>query len=298
MADRPKTVSDRTASLAPILPTTPLLSSVQSGWQGITLEHFRYPPFETPEYVYSDHKIAIHTHIPPHLHVKRRLDGQVQYEQVLTEQVIVVPATVAHQVQWDQISEFLILTIKPEVIRQSAYEAIAPDQVDLIPRLPQADPLIQQLGLALKAELELNGGGDRLYVESLINCLALHLLKKYSAVLPPVLPAGRLPQPALRQVTDYINNHLEHDLKLADLAALVGMSACYFATQFKQATGISPHQFVVQRRLGRSQQLLKHTEAAIADIAIQCGFSSQSHLTRLFRKQFGTTPRAYRNAVK
>lgn len=116
----------RKASLAPVLPSIPLLSSVGAGWQGITLEQFHYPPFETPEYSYADHKIAIHTHVPQNLWVKRRLNGRVQYEQVSTEQVIVVPARVTHQVQWAQRSEFLILTLNPDVLSQVAYETIAP----------------------------------------------------------------------------------------------------------------------------------------------------------------------------
>lgn len=276
-----------------------MLSSVQSGWQGIALEHFHYPPYETPEYAYADHKIAIHTRIPQDLQVKRRLDGRVHYEQVLTEQVIVVPATVAHQVQWDRPSEFLILTLSPEVLRHTAYEIISPDQIDLVPCLPKPDPLIKHIGLALKSELEANGGCDRVYVESLVNCLKVHLLKWYSAT-PPALESqtGKLPQARLKQVVDYIYEHLEQELKLAELAALVGMSVCYFAWLFKQTTGVPPHQFIVQHRLERAQQLLECSDRTIADIAIQCGFSSQSHLTRSFRKHLGTTPKAYRNAMR
>lgn len=301
MAEVPEPIADRQIALAPILPHAPRFSSVDSALlnlegQGITLEHFHYPPFETPEYTYPDHKIAIHTRIAPDLQVKRKLDGRVQYELVLTEQVIVVPAQVSHQVQWDRSSEFLILTLKPEVLRQAVGE-IAPDRVDLVPKCPQVDPLIQQLGLALKAELETHGNRDRLYIESLVNCLALQLLKKCSAVSPTFNPKSTsLSQTALRQVIDYVDEHLGQNLKLRDLAELAGMSTCYFASLFKQATGQSPHQFIVQRRLARSRQLLR-SDGPIADIALQCGFSSQSHLTRLFRKQFGTTPKAYRDAL-
>lgn len=295
MAD-PRTL--RTENLAPILPSAPLLSSAGCGWQGITLEQFHCPPLATPEYSYPDHKIAIHTHIPENLQVERRLDGRLQVEQVLAEQVIVVPARVTHQVQWDRDAEFLILTLSPDVLGQVAYEAIAPDQVDLVPVLPRVDPLVRQLGLALRSELELNGGRDHLYVDSLVSCLAVHLLKHYSAAPPSFPPAGPMPPSKLALVTGYIQEHLDQALRLADLAALVGMSACYFASLFKQSTGTSPHQFIVQCRLRRSQQLLRRSDATIADIAIQCGFSSQSHLTRLFRRHLGTTPRAYRMATK
>jgi len=288
----------RTSPLAAILPSTPLLSSRQTDWQGITLEYFRYPPYETPEYAYPEHKIAIHTHVPQNLQVERRLDGQFQQEQVFEEQVIVVPANVTHQVQWDQTSEFLILSLNPELLKQVAYEAIAPDRIDLVPCLPKPDPLIHQLGIALKEELT-SGGGDRLYVESLVNCLAMHLLKKYAANPSSLRPfQGGLSQPKLRQVTDYIDTHLEQELTLANLADLLKMSTCYFAWLFKQSTGFAPHQYLVQRRLARAQHLLKHSDRRIVEIAAACGFSSQSHLTRLFRKHLNTTPKAYRAMLR
>lgn len=295
MPDSPPVRSEHLASL---LPVVPLLSSVGAGWQGITLEQFRCAPYETPEYSCPDHKIAIHTQIPENLRVKRRLNGRVQHEQVRAEQVIVVPAGVTHQVQWDQWSEFLILTLKPEALSQVAYEAIAPDQVDLVADVPRVDALIQHLGLALRSELELNGGRDQLYVESLVHCLAVHVLKTYSSAPPRFPAAGPLPPSTLARVTGYIQDHLDQALSLADLSTLVGLSACYFASLFKQSTGISPHQFIVRCRLQRSQQLLRRTETSIAEIAVQCGFSSQSHLTRLFRRHLGTTPKAYRKIMK
>src|SRR5512147_2458588 len=73
----------RTGNLAPILPNVPVLSSAGAGWQGITLEQFRCPPFETPEYSHPDHKIAIHTRIPKDLRVRRRLNGRLQEERVV-----------------------------------------------------------------------------------------------------------------------------------------------------------------------------------------------------------------------
>ena len=93
----------------------------------------------------------------------------------MQKQVIVVPADVTHQVQWNRASELLILSLTPALLSQAADGSI----VDLVPRSPQPDPLIHQIGLMLKQELE-EGGGDRLYFEALLNCLTVYLLTKYS----------------------------------------------------------------------------------------------------------------------
>jgi AraC family transcriptional regulator len=95
-------------------------------------------------------------------------------------------------------------------------------------------------------------------------------------------------------VLDYIQAHLDRDLRLADLAAIVGMSQYYFCRLFKRSLEISPHQYVLHERIERSKRLLKQKDLAIVDIALMCGFKNQSHLTTLFRKSTGTTPKNFR----
>ncbi|MEG3879831.1 AraC family transcriptional regulator [Microcoleus sp. herbarium7] len=83
----------------------------------------------------------------------------------------------------------------------------------------------------------------------------------------------------LQQVLNYIHTHLDRDLSLTELAEVINISPTYFASLFKQAIEISPHQYVIQQRVERAKLMLSKTDLAIADIALQVGFSSQSHLT-------------------
>lgn len=98
----------------------------------------------------------------------------------------------------------------------------------------------------------------------------------------------------LCQVLDYINAHLARDLSLAELAEIINISPIYFANLFKQAIGISPHQYGIQQRVERAKTMLTKTDLAIADIALQVGFSSQSHLTQQFKRLTGITPKQIR----
>jgi AraC family transcriptional regulator len=81
---------------------------------------------------------------------------------------------------------------------------------------------------------------------------------------------------------------------LADLADVAGMSQFHFSRMFKQSMGISPHQYLLQQRVEQAKQLLKGKKLAIAEIALQCGFNSQSHLSKHFREATGMTPSDYR----
>jgi AraC-like DNA-binding protein len=83
-------------------------------------------------------------------------------------------------------------------------------------------------------------------------------------------------------------------LSLAELASVINISPTYFASLFKQATGISPHQYVIQQRVERAKLMLSRTNLTIADIALKVGFSSQSHLTQQFKRVTGLTPKQVR----
>ncbi|WP_313949281.1 helix-turn-helix transcriptional regulator [Leptolyngbya sp. FACHB-261] len=83
-------------------------------------------------------------------------------------------------------------------------------------------------------------------------------------------------------------------MKLADLAALLGMSQFHFSHLFKQSIGTAPYQYLLQQRVERAKQLLKQTDQSIMEIAFLCGFNSHSHLSKQFRQLTGITPTAYR----
>jgi AraC family transcriptional regulator len=83
-------------------------------------------------------------------------------------------------------------------------------------------------------------------------------------------------------------------LSLVELAEAIDISPTYFASLFKQAMGVSPHQYVIQQRVKRAKTMLSKTDLAIADIALQVCFSSQSHLTQQFKRLTGMTPKQIR----
>ena len=160
------------------------------------------------------------------------------------------------------------------------------------------DPLIYQIGLDLKTELETDGVDSRLYAESMATALSIHLLRRYSARKQEIKEfRGGLPQYKLMEVISYINAHLDQDITLAELAALIQMSTHYFASLFKQSTGLAPPQYITKCRIDKAKQLLAIRQLAIAEICQQVGFQSQSHFTKVFRKYTTTTPKLYRDSL-
>jgi AraC family transcriptional regulator len=112
-----------------------------------------------------------------------------------------------------------------------------------------------------------------------------------SAPLPRV---EFLTEAKLHVVIDFIEVHISEKFSLRDLAAMAGDSPFHFARKFSRMTGLTPHQYVIGRRVERARQLLEQDELSIATIAVETGFSSQSHLTEVFRRSVGVTPGVYR----
>jgi len=102
----------------------------------------------------------------------------------------------------------------------------------------------------------------------------------------------------LDDLVAYIDDHLSPGPALSDMGPLVGISPSHFARKFRQSTGLSLHRFVNLRRIQASFPLLRDSEIPLAHVAIDLGFASQSHFTRLFSEQTGMTPAKYRQQSK
>jgi AraC family transcriptional regulator len=160
------------------------------------------------------------------------------------------------------------------------------------------DPVINRIGLLGRQELSEGGVGGRLYAESLGTALAVHLLRQYgTSPRTPVIHKGGLASRPLQRVIDYVNEHLQEELSLVELSRIAKLSPHHFAAAFKASTGISPHHYVIERRIDRARDLLRLSEKTISEIAYAVGFSNQSHLTANFRRTMGVTPRKFRQSL-
>lgn len=274
------------------LPRAPVISSARANWDHILLVHHHQPAFSMPEHCLPYHQICIKLG-KPYL-FKQVIDGRAETLQAVPGEIGLYPANLSQSFCWDQEAEFLQLYLAPELFGQISEETWGNDRIELIPQ-PSAlsDPLIVQIGLALKTTLETEDLDSRLYANSMTHALAMHLLSRYSMRNPAVLPdRGSLPQQPLKQIIDYIQENLDQNVSLAELAEIVKLSPYYFARLFKQSTGLPPHQYQIKCRVDRAKDLLK-TNLAITDIAQIVGFSSQGHLNYHFKRLVGITPKAF-----
>lgn len=279
----------------PALLDQAVLSSEQSGWRGLFFRHYDHPAHESPEHQWKQHIIGI---TGPGGHPARSehwVEGEIQTCYCQPGALLFIPAGVKYSSKWHQAGEFSLLGFSAQFFDQTACEAAQIDRVELIPRIGVSDPLVRQITLALKADVEAKHPVGRLFGESLATGLVLHLLKQYS-VWPPQLAAedSRLSKSQLQNVFDYVHSHLDQDIALSDIAGILNLSQYHFCRLFKQSTGVTPHQYLTRCRIDRAKQLLKTTKLTITEIAFEVGLTNHSSFTRLFRQYMGMTPKAFR----
>jgi AraC family transcriptional regulator len=278
---------------ARILPHAPVLSSQSIGWKGLLFQGFNHPGHEIPEYVLPHHMVIVGRR--QGIHQENRIDGKFyRRDSSIAGDALIVPAGVTNATVWKENAEFSLLTLCPKFVSEVAHESIDPNRVELIPQFAAFDPLIHQLGLSLKADLEAGCPIGKIFGESAAVMLAARLLQQHSIRIAKLASDEHgLSSYTLRQVLAYIRSHLSEDLSLIDLAQVSGMSPYYFLRLFKQSMHVTPRQYIIQMRIDLAKELLRSGELSIADIALQCGFTNQSHFTNVFRQITKTTPKTY-----
>lgn len=284
--------SSRKNAVIQVVPQSPILWSQNVISDILRVEQHHQPANGTSQCCLPNYLLSIHLGHP--IQLESRVDGQRSSDCIAVGDIMISPPYLHRQLSWDTDAEFLLLRLEPKLFTCAVHESVDGDRVQVLPQLKIRDPLIQQIGLALKAELEIDGLSDRLYAESMANALAVHLLRRYSTRqqrIPAV--CGGLPSYKLQLTIDYIQAHLAENLSLEAIATELGMSQYYFARLFKQSTGYSPYQYLIKCRIERAQELFIQGQHSIANVALQVGFANQSQFGRHFKRLTGVTPKQF-----
>lgn len=283
--------------LTKLIGLEPDTASDNAHWPSITLESFAMTPGQTPEYSLEHYVVSIALGPNTGGQIRRIMHNKCEKTAFVPGLASICPIHRPHFIETDTHIQILSLNLHPELLHLHTRELLNRDHVELIPKLNIQDGLIYQIGLALQADLQRPVNADRIYGETLANSLAVHLLQNYSTTKTPALDCEHgLSRRKLQLVTAYINDNLERELSLKELAAVTQLSQYHFCRLFKRSTGLSPHKYVTRQRVEKAKRLLKQGSMTLAEIAVACGFTHQSHLHRHFKRQTGVTPKNWLNS--
>ena len=278
------------------VPFEPSAESERLGWVG--LEVFRYrrvPAFELDRPAMTHHTLVMFHHTPDELEM--RCAGVSRHRPPPAGTVAVVPAGLSYRCYMSGLRDSLNVFLEPGLVAQVAASfGFDPGRWELPPLDFRAIPQLGAAMRAVDAELTSGGAGRRLVAESLAHLLAVKLIRYVSAShLRERRTDGELSPAKLLAVVEYIEDHLEAGPTLEQMAAVAQLSPYHFARQFKAATGLAPHQFIIAHRVEQAKELLQRRGGQnVAVVAARVGFADQSHFTRHFKRLVGITPGRFR----
>lgn len=285
-----------TGEQRPPMPDAPILTSAGRIKSGFRLERHRPGAFTADNICCLNHLVILHIEVSAEL--EWTIAGSTRRRRLSPGEYNVIPAFEPYSARSPDLGDYLVVALEKPFFAAAAAEIGRPGSLSLTPVFGGDDALIREIVLGLLAETNAGFADGGLYAESLATALAVRLVHLYSARADvPAEIGGGLGRRRLRQVVDYIHDHLADGVSLSDLAREAGLSPFHFARQFRRTTGLPPHEYVTRCRVERARELLVRPGIGIADVAVQVGFCDQSHLARHYKRIFGLTPANFARSV-
>ncbi|UUZ78765.1 AraC family transcriptional regulator [Paenibacillus sp. P26] len=275
----------------------PLLSSGNLGWDQISLSKWQgVAPQEAYEPALSKHLIVIHT-TPGPVKVFERGDGFNEEGTARPGDINLFSEGEMSYCRWENDLSFLRLELDPVFVKKVAEHSgfmTSGGNIELNHKLRINDPKLFHLSQWSLDELQSDGAGGKLYIDSLANLLTVHLLQNYTSTSKKQASVpSKMTEQQVSRAIEYMHANLDREISLEELAAVTNMSHSYLSRLFKHATGLSPHQYLINIRIDKAKSLIQSRNFTMAEISATLGFTDQSHMNRHFKRITGLSPRAF-----
>jgi AraC family transcriptional regulator len=300
--EREPTLCSASETLTRLYPKAVVGSSESLAWRDICLVHMRHSLNEVVIPASDHHCLVVNLGAPLQLSLgfdRRNLRGKVH-----AGEVAIIPARTAwsYESREPVVRNVLLLFLRPLIVR-SVVERFDFARKDLAvtPQLGFRSKQIRHITMSLLCELNQTNVVGRFCADSMATSLALLLIRHYSSLNDVNREQGGMAPHKLRRTIAMIDSYLERGgqgrVALRSVAKDVGISYCHFSKAFKQSMGMTPTNYIAERRIERAKRLMEETDLPISEIALRAGFSSRDQFTTSFRRLTGVTPRSFRKAM-
>jgi AraC family transcriptional regulator len=250
-----------------------------------------------PQHEHDKHTVQLQTKGP--VRFESHDGGKTRCVILQAGAISLFPKGTRHAVSYSDEIDQLTLNIDPERMIKGFGDALLKSTLELQEREELKDTRIEHLLHALRQDWEEGSPTGSLYGEWLVNAISVCLATRYATCsLDSSASASVMPKSRLNRVLAYVDANMEETVHLSTLAEAAGMSIYHFAKLFKASTGMSPHQYVLRRRIEHAKELLRKPGLSLSEISLRAGFSDQSHLTNVFRRFVGVTPFRFRGLLQ
>ena len=275
-----------------------LSSSENLGWEGISHRSYHYSGQDVPIPPIDHYMIVKYTNA--NTPMQRCFDGKWTKRTCSSGDISLLTSLSDSHWHWTQEIDVSHVYITNELMSKVACEVLDRPIKDVLlhDELQLHDPVLLNLVDSVQNEAAAGNMGGSLYAESLAIQLAVHLLRNYANIIVKECSlANLLSNHQKRLLIDYINSHIHVKFRVEDLANLLGMGLWTFTKKFSESFSCTPHSFITSLRVEKAKKMLTEGNYAIKEVAYDCGFSDQAHLTRVVRASLGVTPGQLRRSA-
>jgi AraC family transcriptional regulator len=265
-------------------------SSLALGWRGFSIEHHEITAGDKPATTLQQHFVAVWSGAPSYGE-RPNLRGEYVAFSKRPGTVSLLPVGQAPPFRLAASTEITVVAFEPEFIAHIEAELERTSSTPFLEKVVIDDPETSSLVSLLLKECNTRGFHGRLYAESLAHAIAMRFVYLVRGERPSGSPyrPGSSPQPITR-VIERMHAEFTADLSLSTLAAESGYSRRHFLRIFEETTGYTPHRYLLHLRIKHATELLRKRSMPLVEVSAASGFSSQSHMSQVFRKLCGTTP--------
>ena len=278
------------------IPGNRTLDSSRLGWRGITVRGYQYDEQEVDIPEMRDYMIVVYQ---GGISTMRRRSGG-PWQTATVERGVVSLLTRAEQSiwHWDKPINVRHIYLSHDTLAETAEQVFGrePASIEIDDHLRRVDTVIPQCLQVLEDEMAHGGPGQNLLVDAVRTQIAVHLLRRFAKVDLPNLNPTVFSTLQSHRILEFIEEYLGENFGLESLASTVGLSPFHFSRKFKAEFGQTPHSFIIRKRIERAKTMLQKGNISMTAVALDCGFSDQSHFCRTFRRMVGVTPAEYRRS--
>ncbi len=271
-------------------------SSENAGWTSLFACICSEASYEGSFAAVKDHLVVIPLNKP--VRFTRRIGGELQEQILLPGSATITPGGADFNIRTSSQGghyDTLHFYVRDEFIREIHAEMFASRAgITLPPSVGVMDEMLKTVAHEIRKMLLSPAPADRIYADTLSRTAASYLVRNYASGRPGINDARALTPQQCNRAIEYIEAYLGDNLTLAGIAKAAGISTGRLNSEFKRGMKLAPHQYVLNARVRRANALLTLTDLSLAQIALQCGFSNQQHMTRMVRRMTGRTPGAIR----
>ena len=262
-------------------------------WKDVVLERHIVRPGEIPEHEHPS--LCLHLQIAGERDFEWWQSGKNAIEHTQPGSLIIIPPGTRDRLRWQGSSERLILSVENEALQQPASQLGVQHPLEIRGAWSILAPSIRLLISEMGREAREGWPLGALYAHLLALGLQTNLIKNHSnQQIAWARLKGGLSLPKLKRAMDYMSANLAEDIGLEQIADEMGMSPSHFAHEFRNSTGATPYQYLLQQRLERAKGLLKTTRLPIQNVGALTGFNYPANFVRTFRQRVGQSPDAWR----